>query len=261
MNHISTFNNIVTIISFVVNITFFIPFVLKLYSYFTNIKYIKYVLGFSNEKAQIKNSIFHLSEPTGTLNNFITYSSLQSINNVVNLLNAVNQEFSLIDNGLENRNEINIGGFMTNKSVNAYFIKYFKNFKYVTNIKYKNTYDQYPINKQVIEYASEKFGFKIDNKVFLEAGSKISDYAFLIKLTKSDFKDDNEKTVHIIFGGTDIGTVKASEFLYSHCKQIYSKYKKNHYFFAIEINRTDDSINYTKGIIDLTDIMFNDSPQ
>lgn len=218
-------------------------------------------MGFSNEKVQIKNSTFCLQEPIGVYNNFITYSSLQSINNVINLLNIVNQEFNLIDNGQENRNEINIGGFMTNKSVNAYFIKYFKSFKYVTNIKYKNAYDQYPINKQIIEYTSEKFGFKIDNELFLEAGSKISDYAFLIKLTKSDFKDDNEKTVHIIFGGSDIGTVKASEYLYTHCKQIYRKYKKNHYFFAIEINRTDESVNYTKGIIDLTNVMFKDNTQ
>lgn len=172
------------------------------------------------------------------------------------LLNSVNQRFNLIDNNQESKNEINIGGFMTNKSVNAYFIKYFSSLKYVINIKYKEVYDKYPINKAIVDYSSDKFGFKIDNEVFLETNSKICDYAFLIKLTKSDFKDDNEKTVHIIFGGSDVGTLKASEFLFTHCKQIYQKYGKNHYFFAIEINRTDESINYTKGMIDLTDRMF-----
>lgn len=256
MYSITIFNNIIAILSFILNLTFIYTLSKKAYNYFTNKRYVKYILGFTNDVVQIKHSTFDLKELSGVSNVFITYSSLKSINNIINLLNIINKEFDLIDIGNEYKNEINIGGFMTNKSVNAYFAKHFNQFKYVTNIKYKDAYDKYPIDKQIIEYSSDKFGFKINDTDFLETTSKISDYAFLIKLTKSDFKDDNEKTVHIIFGGTDIGTIKASEYLYTHCKQLYRVYGKKHYAFALEINRIDGSINYSKGRIELTDKMF-----
>ena len=83
------------------------------------------------------------------------------------------------------------------------------------------------------------------------------DYAFLIKLTPDDFNNECKKTVHILFGGRAISTVKATEYLRTQYKEIYKKYKSNHYFFAIEINLIDNSFNHKKGIIDLTKEMFS----
>ena len=80
-------------------------------------------------------------------------------------------------------------------------------------------------------------------------------------MKNKDFKNDNNKTVYIVFGGGNIGTVKATEYLSMCYKQIYKKYKTNHYFFALEVNKIDNSINFSKGIIDLTDIMFKDNTQ
>ena len=83
------------------------------------------------------------------------------------------------------------------------------------------------------------------------------DYAFLIKLTPDDFNNECKKTVHILFGERSIGTIKATEYLMTQYKEIYKKYRNNHYFFAIEINLIDNSFNHKRGIIDLTQDMFS----
>ena len=90
----------------------------------------------------------------------------------------------------------------------------------------------------------------------METKHEKTDYAFLIKLTPDDFKNECKKTVHILFGGRAISTVKATEYLKTQYKEIYRRYKNNHYFFAIEINLIDTSFNHQKGIIDLTNDMF-----
>lgn len=169
---------------------------------------------------------------------------------------VINQSFSFtthIDNA---RNEICIGGFLPNKRVNAYFIKYFNNFKMYINEKFKDDYEQCPIDTQMFIYSENKTGFIINEYRFLETKHEKTDYAFLIKLTPDDFKNECKKTVHILFGGRAISTVKATEYLKTQYKEIYRRYKNNHYFFAIEINLIDTSFNHQKGIIDLTNDMF-----
>lgn len=261
MENINIFNNIITITSFILNIFFIVPLVTKLYDYFSNKIYVKRVLNLSKEPVQISHSTFELITNIDHLNTFITFESLRSVNNIINLLNLINHEYDLIGREISSKDEINIGGFMTNKKVNVYFARHFKNFKFIANIRYKSEHAGYQIDKSMVEYSTEKFGFEINNDIFLETNREINDYAFIIKLTNSDFKDDNDRCVHILFGGGNIGTIKATEYLLTHCKQIYKKYKNNHYFFAIEVNRIDESINYSKGIIDLTDVMFTDDSQ
>lgn len=256
MNNIIIFNNIITIVSFIVNISFIIPFAIKIYDYFTNKRYVKKILGFNNSAVQISHATFNIEIEKGHRHDYITCEALESVENIVDLLHIINQKFYLIENNSKYNDEINIGGFLANKKVNAYFVKFFDNFKFITNCSSKNRYDKYPIDQRMIKYSSDKTGFIINDDIFLET-NKNTDYAFLIKLVKTDFKNDNEKTVHIIFGGGNIGTVKASEYLLTHYKQIYKKYNRKHYFFAIEVNKIDESINYSRGIIDLTDVMFS----
>ena len=75
-------------------------------------------------------------------------------------------------------------------------------------------------------------------------------------MVESDFKDDNNKVVHILFGAGDRATYIASQYLSTHYKQIYHTFRNEHYFFAIEVNLVDESVNHSKGIIDLTNEMF-----
>lgn len=257
MQYITIFNNAITVISLFVNLTFVIPLILKIYTYFTDKKYVKRVLGFNRDSVKVSHGVFHLTTDIGIANSFITYASLDSVDNIIRLLNIVGQEFDLMGKGMYSKNEINIGGFMVNKKVNAYFSKHFLNFKYQTDMKYKSAYESYPIDTRIVGYSCDKFGLIINNKIFLEIKYGYTDYAFLIKMVNSDFKDDDAKTVHIMFGASDKATYKATEYLLTHYKQIYKKFGNDHYFFAIEINLVDESINYSQGIIDFTDEMFS----
>lgn len=258
MNYLIVFNNFMVFISFVVNILFLIPFIYSIYKYFTQKRYIKKVLDYNkNEPVQIYQSTYTFSSVEGYIYDYITYNSLECMDNILSVFNIINQKFSFttqIDNAC---NEICIGGFLPNKRVNSYFVKYFNNFKFYADEKFKEPYEKCPINTQIIIYSKNKFGFKINENIFLETKHNKIDYAFLIKLTPDDFNNECKKTVHILFGGRAISTVKATEYLRTQYKEIYKKYKSNHYFFAIEINLIDNSFNHKKGIIDLTKEMFS----
>lgn len=260
MNNFVISNNIMTIISFVVNLAFMIPFLFSVINYFSKKRYINKILEFNNDTTYITHSTFYFSNGIGHEHKYITYESLEGINNIIKLLHTVNKKFDLIENIANPQNEINIGGFMSNKKVNAYFTKHFQNFKFIVNEDRKIRYSKYPINQELIDYSDKENGFLIGTDIFLKI-DKTTDYAFVIKMKNEDFKNNNNKTVHIVFGGGNIGTVKATEYLSMYYKQIYKKYKTHHYFFALEINKVDNSINFSKGIIDLTDIMFKNNTQ
>lgn len=256
MEYLNYFNNTITVISFVVNIMLIIPCIFKIYEYFTRKRYAKKVLGYSKEAVQVSQCTFELNMLSGSKNTFITYASVISTNNVISLFNIVGQKFCLVENPIDARNEINIGGFSANKKVNAYFVKYFNNFKFLDTKNKEEAYQKHGVDMKMFEFNEQgKKGFRIDD-TFYDITSKVSDYAFLIKLTNSDFKNSNEKTVHIVFGIGDVGTIKATEYLLTHYKQIYEMFGEEHYFFALEVNKVDNSINYARGIIDFTDRMF-----
>lgn len=257
MNTIDIINKVIAIISFIVNIMFIISLSGQLYNYFYKKRYIRKILGFGNsDNIKISFSNRKLKSLTGDTNDYITYDILKAINNTIKLLTLVSYKYNLIETANNAKNEINIGSFLTNKSVNAYFTKFFPNFKYFVDEKYRKKYVQYQIDTSMIEVGkNNKFGYQIGDE-FLEINEKICDYAFLIKLVASDFKDSYKKTVHILFGGSSMATVKASEYLLYHNKQIYERFKNGHYFFAIQINRIDNSINYAFGIRDFTVKMF-----
>ena len=250
------FNNVITIISFVVNAILIVKVMEKGYAYFTKKRYVKKVLGYNKEAIQISFSVFEKKETDNTNTNFVTYSGIVAINNIITLLTNINYKFYLSERKNEAKNEMNIGGFYANKIVNAYFIQYFANFKYLTGNDRKEVYEKHYADMRMFQFTEDGTkGFMVGD-VFLEVADRITDFAFFIKLVESDFNNDNEKTVHIVFGGTAIGTIKATEYLLQHCKQIYEMYGEKHYFFALEINLLDNSINYSRGIIDLTNEMF-----
>lgn len=256
MNYIIIFNNTITLLSFAVNIFFLIPFIYKVYKYFTQKRYIKKLLAYNKEPVQIYQATYMFDTIDGSTSGFITYDYLKCIDNILSVFNIINQKVSFISQIDNARNEICVGGFIPNKRVNAYFVKYFKKFKYYVDEKYKSDYEKLPIDTQICYFSKNKTGFKIGESIFLETLSDKIDYAFLIKLTQDDFENGCNKTVHILFGGKSISTIKATEYLRTQYKEIYKKYKNEHYFFALEINLIDNSFNHKKGIIDLTNEIF-----
>lgn len=251
MEYINILNIIITIISFTVNLFFLIPFLYKFYKYFTQKRYIKKVLGYNSSPVEI-----YLSTRKFNSNgyDFVTYNIIEGVQNILNIFDIINQKFLFVNKKDSARNEMCIGGFINNKRVNTYFSKYFKTFKYYIDESLKKYHDLRSIDTQMIEYSTIKKGFQIYDGLFLDTQLNKKDYAFLIKLTPNDFSCD--KTVHILFGGKSISTIKATEYLKTYYKDIYKNHKNGHYFLAIEINLVTNSFNFKDGIIDLTDKMF-----
>ena len=79
MNLVNIANNTITIISFIVNLCFIFPFSYKVYKYFTQKRYIKKVLSYTEEPVQIYQSTFEFNTVEGKKYDFITYKSLESI--------------------------------------------------------------------------------------------------------------------------------------------------------------------------------------
>lgn len=168
------------------------------------------------------------------------------------MFRIINQEFTFTRQDDDIENEMCIGGFWGNMTINMYFNRFFNNFCYYSDKRQNN----HIIYGNRIHYFENKTGFKINKNTFLETKFNNTDYAFLIKITPNSFEGMNNNTIHILFGGTDNSTIKATEFLRTQYKEIYKKYKNGHYFFAIKLNLSDNTIDYKNGIIDLTGEMF-----
>lgn len=246
MKLINTFNNNITLISLILNIIVIIKCIKNILDYIFNKYFIKKIFNYNDE---LVNVCFYDKKY-----NYVSFNDIESANNIITLFNKINQKFRLTDASVDGNSEICIGGFLVNRKINTYLVKYFEDFKYITSPDLKEKYGNNPI----IEYVPEKNGYRAKDMEF--PFNNDIDYAFLIKLTKNDFKDA-KKTVHIIHGTNEVGLRRATEYLATKYKEIYKKYKDGHYFFAIEIIRHDNSINYSKGIIDLTAIMFKEDTQ
>ncbi len=254
MSGLELFNNIITVISFLANIVLILHYIKKAYIYYTDKRYLKKVLGFDDKTVLVTHSTFKFLTGQENVSSYITYDSLRAINKVIDMLNSQKIKFDLIGNK-DSQNEVNIGGMLTNKRVGNYFRNHFKNFKYVASKDREEIHRTYSIEQSIVEYSTgSTTGFKINGEMLPIDNS--TDYAFIIKLLPDDFQDEMKKTVHIIFGSKNIGTVKAAEYLATHYKQIYRKYKDKHYFFAIKVNCNNSSINYAEGIKDFTNEMF-----
>lgn len=242
MKYINFLNNNITVISLFLNLIVIIDLIKKALDFVFKKYYIKKVLGYNNEFVNI--SCYDEK------NNFLSYHDIEAVNNIITMFFEINQKFTFTRIDKDVDNEMCIGGFLVNRKINTYFVKYFEDFKYLMLPNLKERYGDNPF----IEYNPDENGYKVRD-IVLSCDSS-TDYAFLIKLTKEDLQSA-KKVIHIIHGSYEVGLIRASEYLVTHYKEIYKEYKNRHYFFALEINRFDGSINHSKGRIDFTDKMFN----
>lgn len=252
---INNTNFVITFISVSINIFIGFMWLKHKFDYLFNTRYLKKLLAYTDEPVQIYQAVNDYISVEGFHSKIISIDSIEGLYNIINMLSLVGKEYKFVNQNDTCKNEICIGGFLYNKRVNSYFLNHFGNFKYYINTKYKDYYEKTTSNSPILKYTNHKFGFYIDETLFLEIIPDKKDYIFVIKLTPDDFKM-GEKTVHILFGGRLISTLKATEYLYSQYKNIYKKFKNKHYFFAVEFNLVDNSFNHQKGIIDLTEKMF-----
>ena len=264
---INSTNFVITSISVSINIFIGFMWLKHKFDYLFNTRYLKKLLGFKNEEVVITQSVFEPSMISGITHNMITYESALGLVNVTTMLKTCNYKYRIYEESSGKSDEFNIGGPTCNKKVNVYMVTFFPNFKFVTPLADRQKYDKYPINKHFIEYSQNDTAFKIYKKhsgdvVYnFKIDSKYNDIIFLIKLTSQDFGGNFEKTVFITFGGFNKGSLYSSHFLKIYYKKLYKDFQNNHFFIAIPFNNIDNSFDWSKGIIDLTSIMFNDNTQ
>lgn len=227
---------------------------LDTFNYFTKMRYIKNVLGFKKGMVNIFLSIRTLQSDEEVEKDFVTSNVIHSFGKITQMLGNVNFNFKLpTERDLTVKNEINIGGFVTNSNVKIYFNEHFKDFKYIVDNS-RIEKERYKKCGQIVVPSIEYTGFKA-NEIILKTDQQHT-YAFVIKMIHSDFPCTDKNTVHIFFGEDSVATLNAVNYFTSHYKEIYKRFKKNHYFFALYINRKSKSVDTSRDIIDLTDEMF-----
>lgn len=254
---------VVTIVSLVANIITFIPRLLK---WITDKRYLFTILSPINKYFLITQSLFR---PEMLSSNFIynctllTENSAISIQKVIKLIDRLKIRYDVFSTSQEHYDEIHIGGPISNAHTNAYINQFFPNFHFCDSpSKKENHMNHYKIHKSIIEYSSNFQGFVIDvakkgqNRRMRFAVDSENDYMFLIKLTAEDLGCN--KTVHLVFGGSDIGTLVAADFLSKYYKRMHALQRNKHYFFAVPVHKTNQTA-ATSMITDLTEHMFGSS--
>ena len=97
MNSINTFNDIIVILSFIVNLFFAFPLLYKIYKYFTQKKYIKKILVFNNEPIQIYQTMRELKTIDENKRFYLSYDSLKSLHNIMCIIDIADKKFALVN--------------------------------------------------------------------------------------------------------------------------------------------------------------------
>lgn len=253
---IDEMSQFLTVVSVIINLVTFAVLLKNGIKYLTDLRFLKKVLGIQNKCTIITYSIFEASMQERFKYRTVTYKAILAMGKVIRLLEKFKYKYEFSGSTREYGvcDEIHIGGPLTNKAVNTYIITHLPGFKFYTQNYRKKRFEKYPINKHFIQYNDNAIGFELkkgQDEIFLEH-SEYTDYAILIKLIPNDFCNTCSKTVHILFGGTDTGTLKAVEFFETYYKAIYKKFSSNHYIIAVPVNLVDGTFDLSKGFFDLT---------
>lgn len=260
-DYINAISAAITAISIFANAATYIP---SIYKWITDKRYLNAVLSSKNHHVLITQSLFGpgMISPHFMYNHtLLTKKSVISIQKITKALDKIKIPYDVFNTEKEAYDEIHIGGPLTNINTNAYIKQFFPNFHFCDFENKKNDYENfYKIHQSIIEYSNNFYGFIIENLNEHEGQkskfpiSKETDYMFLIKLTSKEL--GYSKTVHLIFGGSDIGTLVAADFFAKQYKTLYEQEKGKRYFLAIPVHKTNKTA-AASTIINLTETMFN----
>ena len=237
---------------------------MRFFTWATDKRYLHAILSSRNKQFLVTQALFGpgMIASSFTLDYILlTENSVIALHKVTKTLEKNKIRYDLFNTSTQYYDEIHLGGPISNIHTNAYIEQFFPDFHFCDYLaKQENHENYYKIHKSIIEYSDNFHGFII-NKVINNQPQRIlfptdkeSDYMFLIKLTSEDL--GCSKTVHLVFGGSDVGSLVAADFFARHYKKIYSKQKDKHYFLAIPVHRTNQSAAISM-IQDLTEVMFS----
>lgn len=130
------------------------------------------MLAYTDEPVQIYQAINDYISVEGFQTKIIAIDSIEGLYNITNMLSIIGKKYKFVNHNETSKNEICVGGFLYNKRVNSYFLNHFGNFKYFIDVKYKDYYEKATSNSPILKYTNHKFGFYIDETLFLEVISE-----------------------------------------------------------------------------------------
>lgn len=245
-----------TIIGGISTIAIIVELNIKLYTFFTQKRYIKTVLNFNKKSCLVSQATY--PDTITSSEKVVTFTSMQSFQMINEMLYKVNYVINPYIDNFEGNNIIHIGGPAANIHVNALFVERKFDFYFCTSRKNEISHQKLNLNQSCLEYSDDNtIYFKIGNeKLIIE--KNVRDYGIIIRIPY-DRNVGREYSTHIIFGCWANGTLKAVEFFTKNHKIIAKKYKRSKYCFAVPINLIDNTIVISNNsIIDLTNQFFKE---
>ena len=101
---------------------------------------------------------------------------------------------------------------------------------------------------------SDQTGFSVRDdegkELLFLRDDKVNDIGLLVRL-----KINEKKTVHLIFGTGKRGTMAALNYITNYSEEIFLKHNTKNYFLMLWSNYTNYSIDFSKGITDLSEYL------
>lgn len=148
--------------------------------------------------------------------------------------------------------EIHIGGPTVNVATYQYIMNFIPSYKAIVK-KGEVPRESRFLNPNFIQIG-EQTGFSVVDKrgniINFYRDDWINDIGILIRL-----KINNKKVVHLIFGTGKRGTLVALNYLTNYAEDISKKYQDKNYFLLLWGNYINYSIDFSKGIQDLSDCL------
>ncbi len=226
--------------------------------YFKKKRHMKKLLMFNNGECYVSLAIYK-KEVTGADYDYVTTQEMNCFQEVQYMLSKINYKTIPYNFDYAGCNIIHISGPSANDNVNSILLAKHYNFKIF-------------LPKENAERL-RKLGVDISRYIFTENGdykfqigeselvlNNTKDYGVFIRIPFSK-EDGIDYTTHIIFGGWAKGTEAAVKFFTQNYKMIVEKFNKDRYCFAIELNRSNYSIELLRksDIIDLTTEFFKNT--
>ncbi|HDD44712.1 MAG TPA: hypothetical protein ENG63_07630 [Candidatus Desulfofervidus auxilii] len=212
---------------------------------------LKKVLSFHGQVCHIIAPIYHQELKNG----LIHYRDAYAFSHLFELCHRLNVEgklipFHKISDVAEADDLIVVGGPLSNKITSNYLRKYCPGFQLIYE-KEASEFKELPAAANV-RYVT---GFRCGKHVLMANDDE--EYGILVKITEKEL--DQERTVHIVFGYSGIGTGAAAYFLWKYYGKLFKKFGENKYFIAMKVSRHESYKSISATYIDLTSDAFEES--
>ncbi|MGL5434020.1 MAG: hypothetical protein ACRDBO_01300 [Lachnospiraceae bacterium] len=222
---------------------------------------LKKIFEFENKRVMLTFPVFKEEYINSERHLLILYNSANLLSDLFDIANRTGVKIEVLNNNIDvstsvgSKDEIHLGGPITNYYVRNYLSNKFEKFKL-----YAKSSDLINMNNgahscvKVIDDNQERY-FTIENIMYNIDISK--DYLILVKFKTYTQNKKPQKTVHLIFNFHHLEHVNVIKVFTDNHKTLYSYNHKHNYFLVVPIDKNTGQLNLDE-TIDYTDIFFEE---